>query len=117
MNVMSGHGCDALGGIVVAPSHRMMTSPSPRFQSPIRVLLQSILRQGTHILWCEVASRSRTQYELYVVPEWDMPAAVVEKFDNLADAVRRHAQLSWLLRESGWTRIPVGIEAPQTHAA
>ena len=68
----------------------------------IRTLVQSVLRFGDHLLWCEVVVRDRHDYEVHVVPQWDMSMAIVEPFGRALDALQRHAELSWLLRQSGW---------------
>jgi hypothetical protein len=71
-----------------------------------RTMIQSILHLGHHILWCEVVARGRREYEVHVVPQWDMSKAVVELFNSSTKARRRHAELCWLLAESGWDPAP-----------
>jgi hypothetical protein len=68
----------------------------------VRTLLQSVLHFGNQLLWCEVVSRGQSDYEVHVVPQSDMSRAVVEPCRRITDAIRRHAEVSWLLRESGW---------------
>lgn len=83
--------------------------PSSIRQS-IRTVLQSVLRIDDRILWCEVVARGRHDYEVHVVPQWNMSLAVVEHFWRGRDAIRRHAELSWLLRGDGWR--PVASQDP-----
>jgi len=71
-----------------------------------RTMIQSVLHFGDHILWCEVVARGRREYEVHVVPQWDMSKAVVEPFRSSMKARRRHAELCWLLGESGWRPAP-----------
>lgn len=35
-----------------------------------------------------------------------MSQALVEPCERISDAIRRHAEWSWLLRESGWEPVP-----------
>jgi len=74
--------------------------------SAVKTLLHAVLRRGHELISCEVTTRGRRHYEVHVVPVSDMSTAVVESFDKVAKAVRRHAELSWLLRESGWEPMP-----------
>jgi len=80
-----------------------MTHPSTT--PTIRTLVQSVLKLGDQLLWCEVVSRGRGEYDVHIVPHWDMSIASVERFDRMTDAVRRYTELSSFLRQSGWESV------------
>jgi hypothetical protein len=81
-------------------------------------LLQSVLHLGDQLLWCEVITRGRHKYDVHIVPQWNTAIAVVEPYDRVATAVRRHAEVSWLLRESGWEPVAAqGHVPPRATAA
>lgn len=80
----------------------------------VRTVLQSILHSGNQVLWCEVVSRGHHDYEMHVIPQSNMAQAVVESFERISDAVRRHAEVSWVLRESGWRQV-IAHDASDVH--
>jgi hypothetical protein len=41
-------------------------------------------------------------YDVSVVPHWDVSAAAIERFDGAVTAFERHAELARYLRENGW---------------
>ena len=82
----------------------------------VRTLFQSILRRGHELLWCEVIARGDRDYEVHVVPQSNMSHAIVEPFRRVSDAVCRHTEVSWLLRESGWEPV-VNFETPRLQPA
>ncbi|HZP47850.1 MAG TPA: hypothetical protein VFB07_04925 [Vicinamibacterales bacterium] len=61
-----------------------------------------VFLRGTRALTCEVRVVDRRQFDVCVVPLWDVKAAVIETYDRAADAMRRHAELATGFRQSGW---------------
>ena len=51
---------------------------------------------------CEVRVNGRRSYDVCIVPHWDVSSSVVEKHDHPASALRRHAEIAWDFRRSGW---------------
>jgi hypothetical protein len=41
-------------------------------------------------------------YDVCVLPHWDRPATVVERFDDATKAFEQHATIALMLRQSGW---------------
>jgi hypothetical protein len=55
------------------------------------------------MLSCDVRAAGRGRYELHVTPVWDRVGPAVEVFSGPTAALRRHAEIAFFLRESGWT--------------
>jgi hypothetical protein len=53
-------------------------------------------------LTCELDANAPGNYEVSVVPHWNVSATAVERFDGAASAFERHAELARYLRETGW---------------
>jgi hypothetical protein len=53
-------------------------------------------------LTCELDGNAPGNYEVSIVPHWDVSATAVERFDGAAGAFERHAELARYLRETGW---------------
>ena len=53
-------------------------------------------------LTCELDANAPGNYEVAVVPHWDVSAAAVERFDGAVTALERHAELARYLRDTGW---------------
>ena len=66
-------------------------------------------------LTCELDANAPGNYEVSVVPHWDVSAAAIERFDGAVTAFERHAELTRYLRENGWHL--TGRSAPQALGA
>ena len=74
----------------------MTTTPS--------LLRWTFVRDG-QALTCEISVNSSKSYDVSVVPHWDVSASAIEPFTGPANALRRHAELAWSLRQAGWRLI------------
>jgi hypothetical protein len=82
----------------------MMTGTFPcdaRSEEHTFQMLHWLFVRDTHVISCDLLRRHR-RYELHITPLSDAASATCEVFDRAADARRRHAEVAWLLRESGW---------------
>src|SRR5688500_12408862 len=70
-------------------------------QPPIPMLRWVLLRHANAIT-CEVDFAGDHQYEVSVVPHWDVSATAIERFDSAPHALERHAELALSLRQAGW---------------
>jgi hypothetical protein len=71
----------------------------------ILAMLRAILNRGNQLLTCNVIPLDRHGFGVQVVPLWDQSSSVIEQYASAAAAVRRHAELSWRLRQIGWERV------------
>jgi hypothetical protein len=39
------------------------------------------------------------------VPHWNIGSSAIESYERPTEALQRHAELAWYLREAGWTRL------------
>lgn len=53
-------------------------------------------------LTCELDANAPGNYEVSVVPHWDVSATAIERFDAAPGAFERHAELARYLRDTGW---------------
>jgi hypothetical protein len=53
-------------------------------------------------LTCELDANAPGNYEVSVVPHWDVSATAIERFDGAITAFERHAELARYLRGHGW---------------
>jgi hypothetical protein len=65
-------------------------------------ILHWLFTRGHHVLSCDVRVAGRQRYELHVTPLWDREGPAVEVFSGPTAALRRHAEIAFFLRESGW---------------
>jgi hypothetical protein len=65
-------------------------------------LLRWLFVRGSQTVTCEILVGGRRVHDVCVVPHNDVSASVVERYTRPADALRRHAEIAWLLRETGW---------------
>jgi hypothetical protein len=82
----------------------MMNVPS---RQPLKAEPACILRwvfyRGPDTMTCAIeAGGRRSSYDVCVLPHWNLCEATVEHFDAPASALRRHAEISSRLRQSGW---------------
>ena len=76
-----------------------MTSQPNEFHS----LLRWVFRQGDRSLTCALNANAVGDYDVCVLPHWNLSGSTIETFDNGADAFGRHAQIAMMLRSHGWT--------------
>ena len=68
-------------------------------------MLRWVFSRRANAITCEVDLTGDHQYEVSVVPHWDVSAAAIERFDSAPHALQRHAELAQSLREAGWVLI------------
>lgn len=86
---------------MITPSTCTNGSPSTSGTRPASMLHWLFMR-GNRALSCDVHVSGRQRYEVHVTPLWDGEPPVCKFFDRPMDAVRRHAEIAFFLRESGW---------------
>ena len=63
-----------------------------------------LFTRGGQALTCQVGTDAAgSSYEVAIVPHWNVALAVVEEVPTPANALQRHAQLSMMLRDAGWS--------------
>jgi len=68
-------------------------------------MFHSVFQRGATTLICDLNANGRRHFEIRIVPDIDPASGVIESYREGATAIRRHAELSWLLRQSGWDRL------------
>jgi len=66
-------------------------------------MLRWVFGRRANAITCEVDFTADHQYEVSVVPHWDVSATAIERFDSAPHALQRHAELALSLRQAGWT--------------
>jgi hypothetical protein len=61
-----------------------------------------IFQRDLHALTCEVDARTDRDFDVLIVPHWNVNLSVAEHFRSLPDALLRHAEIARRLRERGW---------------
>ena len=82
-----------------------MTNLAPRTphrNSGPTPILRWTLQRNAAMLTCEVDVTDGAQFDVSVVPHWDIAAATIERFDAPISALGRHADIVVRLREAGW---------------
>ncbi len=80
-----------------------MAFPSPaRAETPQADWLHWLFIRGSRAISCDVDVRGDGIYGLTLLPLWSPEDQVVETFTRLADALRRHAELTRQLYQAGW---------------
>jgi hypothetical protein len=74
----------------------------PRPQAEPACILRWVFHRGPDALTCAVEADGRSSYDVCILPHWNLSEATIEHFDAPASALRRHAEISSRLRESGW---------------
>ncbi len=85
-------------------AHTSTTSADTSDTSSIP-MVRWVLRRGGRAVTCEVDARDDEDFEVAVIPHWDVAAARVERFDHAIGAMERHAAIARSLRAQGWVVI------------
>jgi hypothetical protein len=75
-----------------------MTPQPTEFRSSLRWRF----RHGKRSLNCLLSSNAVGDYDVCVLPHWNLPASTIETFDNGSDAFERYAQIAMMLQSEGW---------------
>jgi len=71
--------------------------------TPVPVVRWLFTREG-RALTCQVdTDETGSQFEVAVVPHWDLGLTVVEEAPSTANALRRHAEIALMLKDAGWS--------------
>ena len=65
-------------------------------------MLRATLNRGNQLLSCDVIPQGNRRFAVIVVPHWDASESFVEGYETGVQAVTRHAELCWSLRQDGW---------------
>jgi hypothetical protein len=65
-------------------------------------LVRWVFGRGSRVLTCEVRANDEGQFDVYIVPLWDVKAAIIEAYDRASGAMRRHAEIATAFRQAGW---------------
>jgi hypothetical protein len=65
-------------------------------------MLRWIFLRGGNAVTCEIRANNTHSYDVCVIPHRSLSAAVVERYERTADAVRRHAEVARCFRDAGW---------------
>jgi hypothetical protein len=68
----------------------------------VMTMLRWTFTRNHDALTCELDANAPGNYDVSVVPHWDVSAAAIEHFDGATRAFERHAELARYLRETGW---------------
>ena len=92
------------------PTRSYTLPPPQRTAESSRVgMLYWLFYRNNHALTCDLTLNDERQYVVQVTPLWDDQSSVSETFSRPTDALRRHAEIASLLRESGWLLAERGI--------
>ena len=89
-------------------THKSRVKQDLPAQEPIPMLRWVFLRD-LRAITCKVDFTADKQYDVSVVPHWDVSASAIERFDSAPRALERHAQFTVSLREAGWKVIHHGL--------
>jgi len=64
--------------------------------------LHWIFQRDGRTLSCSISIGDDLACTLHILPLWGGLAETIEKFTRPVDAIRRHAEVAFYLRESGW---------------
>jgi hypothetical protein len=81
----------------------------PTRAEPVGILPWIFLR-GTRAITCEIRVNGPEDYDVCVLPHWDLSSSIIERYDGPASALYRHAELAQAFREAGWTLIRSGSD-------
>jgi hypothetical protein len=81
-------------------SHLLQSANTNRQPRPV---LRWVLHRGDRFVTCELDVAATGDYEVSVVPHWNVAASVIERWPSAMAAFERHAQLARGFREAGWT--------------
>ena len=74
-----------------------------------RPVLLWVLRRDFDVITCGVDVNASGRCEVRTVPHRDPSLAVIEPFASAGEALQRHAEVAYRLRETGWVvaeRVP-----------
>ena len=71
-------------------------------QTPTPVL-RWVLQRDERFVTCELDVAATGDFEVCVVPHWNVAASVIERWPSAMTALERHAQLARGFRAAGWT--------------
>jgi hypothetical protein len=105
--------------MLVATRLDMMTATSARKTTDTRVTTQAtqfeshelvkwVFLKGMKSITCEVRVNSAQSFDVCVLPHWDVSSGVVEGFKDMANALRRHAEIALSFRDAGWALVREG---------
>lgn len=86
------------------------------FDQPQAPVLQWVMHRLDRFVTCELDAMPNGEYEVCVVPHWDVQASVIEQWPNVISAVERHAELARGFRDAGWT-VLAHVQAQPRRAA
>jgi hypothetical protein len=69
--------------------------------TPNSPMLRWILGQGTATIACEIDQNPDRTFALRIMPSWEQ-TGIVNHCTDVVDAIKRHAEVAGLLRDSGW---------------
>lgn len=67
-------------------------------------VLRWVFRREHSAITCEIDAAGCHDFDVCIVPHWDVSASTIERFGTAHDAFERHAELSRRLRDAGWQR-------------
>ena len=79
------------------------TSVATGFDRPQTPVLRWVLGRGDRFVTCELDVAATGDYEVCVVPHWNVAGSVIERWPSAMTAFERHAQLARGFRDAGWT--------------
>jgi hypothetical protein len=68
-------------------------------------MLRRMLRGHFDAITCQLDVRGTRAYEVCVLPHWNPSLTLIERYDSLAPALLRHAEVGRRLRGGGWSVI------------
>ena len=78
-------------------------------QASSRPVILWVLRRDFDVITCGVDVNASGRCEVRTVPHRDPSLAVIEPFESAGEALQRHAEVAYRLRETGWVvaeRVP-----------
>ena len=94
--------------MMIATSAGRTTATRTTTRTESRELVKWVFLKETKSITCEVRSNGARRFDVCVLPHWDVSSAVVEGFEDLASAMRRHAEISLAFRDARWVLVREG---------
>jgi hypothetical protein len=95
-------------------THLQKPAAFDQTQTPV---LRWVLQRDDRFMTCEMDAAATGDYEVCVVPHWNVAASVIERWPSVMTALERHAQLTLGFRAAGWTVLEHLHPRPSTLAA
>jgi hypothetical protein len=90
-------------------STQTITKTSKTAAAEARELVKWVFLREMKAITCEIRSTSGGGFDVCVLPHWNISSGIVEQYDELTAALRRHAEIALSFRQTGWLLVREGL--------